>query len=146
MAEPQFHQYDPSLVVVVFRGITINGFAEGTFIKVERAEDLWTSKSGAQGDVVRVRNRNKMGSATIELLAESPANELLSAAYDLDEKDGTGSGDFMVKDLNSQKTLANAPVAWIKKIPALERATEGGKVTWVLDMAALKTFLAGSII
>ena len=54
-----FKNYDPGKIVVVFRGILISGYAEGTFVNAERNEDSFEVSVGAGGDVTRVRKRNR---------------------------------------------------------------------------------------
>lgn len=139
-----FHNYDPGRVVAAFRGIPILGYADGTFIAVERAEDAFTSEVGAGGDVTRVRSRNRTGTATFTLLSSSPTNDLFSGVALEDEMFGTGVGPLLVKDLNGT-TLIEAPVAWIKKSPAVEYAKEAGSREWVIECAELFMKVGGAV-
>lgn len=143
MAQPTFRQYDPSLVTVSFKGVDVRGFMTGTFVEAERAEDAYKVESGAQGDVVRTRNRNRIGSITVTLMQASPSNATLSFYASKDERDNTGRGAIQVQDLNGQ-TIARAADAWVRKKPKMERGTDLAPVEWVFDCAQLELDLDGS--
>jgi hypothetical protein len=124
--------FDPGKVIVTFAGNLITGFAAGTFISAERAEDTFSAEAGASGEVARVRNRNKLGTVTLTLMQTSPSNDVLSAQAKRDELSGTGAGSLLVKDLGGT-TLIASPSAWIKKPPAVEFAKELSNREWVLE-------------
>ena len=56
--------YDPSSVVASFAGVPLGGFADGTFIGVERNNDSFTLMVGAGGEAARARSRSKASAAT----------------------------------------------------------------------------------
>lgn len=134
--------YDPKNVLVSFGAVSVTGFADGTFVKVERDEDAFSKIVGAGGDVVRTRNRNRSGTFTFTLLASAPENDLLSAIAADDERAGTGARAVMVKELNGT-TLAAGQNAWIRKLPGSEYAKEHGTREWVLDVESLDLFVGG---
>ncbi len=140
-----FKNYDPGRVVASFKGIQILGFMDGTFISGERAEDAFEMAVGAQGDVTRVRNRNRTGTVTMTLQAASPSNDLLSAQAILDELSGIGYGPLLVKDLNGL-TVIEAPIAWIKKSPTVEFGDEASGREWIFDCADLILVVGGAIL
>jgi hypothetical protein len=140
-----FKNYDPARVVVTFRGIPIRGYAEGTFVSVERDEDSFEKAVGSQGDVTRVRKRNRAGSATLTLQQASPTNDELSAIMLLDEASGTGYGPLLVKDLNGT-TLASAAVAWLVR-PATTSFADGAESReWKIDCAELTMTVGGALV
>jgi len=140
-----FKNYDPTRVTVAFGAILIQGFNDGTMIKTSRNEDAYTVKVGGQGDVTRVRSRNKTGQITITLLAESPTNDLLTAQALIDEESGTAYAPIMVKDLNGT-TLMVAENAWIMKMPEVEHATDASPREWVIECADLTMTVGGSVV
>lgn len=140
-----FTNYDPARVVFTFSGILVQGFMEGTFISVERAEDAFTPSVGAAGDVTRVRNRNRTGSITVTLQAASPSNDQLSTIARIDELFGQGVKPSMVKDLNGT-TLIQASNSWIRKIPQWQAAKDASGVEWVFDCAELNMHVGGSLV
>jgi len=139
-----FHNYDPAKVVAIFRGIPILGFAEGTFIAGEREVDAFSKVAGARGEITRVRSRNRSGTVTITLMAESPSNDSLSAVAVLDEASGLGFGPLMVKDLNGN-TVLSAPIAWIQKVPNVEHATDASTREWVIAVAQFDVHVGGAL-
>jgi hypothetical protein len=140
-----FRNYDPGLVVMVFHNITVQGYAADTFINAERMEDGFEMVVGANGDVTRVRNRNRTGSVTATLLQASPTNDLLSAVADEDELFGTGVGPLLVKDLNGT-SLAQATEAWIRKVPAMPFAASAESREWIFDCAQLRLLVGGALV
>lgn len=142
-----FKNYDPGLVVVVFGGIQMRGYADGTFVQIERAEDAFSMAVGAGGDVVRVRNRNRTGSITVTLQRASPVNDLLAAIALADEVGASaaaGVKPIMVRDLNGT-LLAGGAEAWIRKLPTVELGVEHSNVEWVIDVATLQLTPGGAI-
>lgn len=140
-----FKNYDPKLVVVSFTGIPLLGYAPGTFVEVDRAEDAFKLVAGATGDVTRVRNRKINGSVTVTLQAESPTNDLLSAQAELDRIFGTGFGPLLVKNINGT-TICMAEIAWIKKPAKVEYSDDASNREWVFDCAELLMLVGGAIL
>lgn len=137
--------YDPKLVVVTFAGIQIQGYAAGTFVRVEREVDAYSKEAGSAGDVTRVRSRNRSGSVTVTLQAEAPTNDLLTVRAKLDELSNAGSGALMVKNINGT-TICQAKDAWIRKMPNVEYADAANPREWVLDCAELNMTVGGATI
>ena len=125
--------YDPGSVIVVYGPLILTGYADGTFVLVDRDEDSSTKKVGADGEVARTRNRNKCGSVTVTLMQTSASNLALSAALTADGLADNGiTLPVMVKDSRGN-SLHAALDAWIKKTPASEYAKEVGQREWVID-------------
>lgn len=128
---PDLKNFDPGTLNAVFKSIVMGGFADAD-ITCELDEDAFTDKAGNAGDVVRTRNRNMLGDATIPLLAESPTNDRLSEIADLDMTGaGLGVGAFSLTLLNGT-TVVHAAKAWIKKRPAIGYGKESGTREWIL--------------
>jgi hypothetical protein len=128
--------YDPALVVASFAGIPISGFADGTFVAVERNNDSYTLMVGAGGEAARSRSRNSSGKVTFTLMATSPVNDLLSAVWHADELLGTGVGAVIVKDMQGT-TLCVANNAWIMKPPKVEYGKEISTREWVIECESI---------
>ena len=140
-----FKNYDPARVVVTFKGILLVGLMDGTFVSAERTEDAFEMSVGVAGDVTRVRNRNRTGTVTATVMAESPVNDLLSAVAFADEATGLGYGSLMIKDLNGT-TLVAAPQAWIRKLPVTEYADTASGREWTFDCAELQMLVGGAVV
>lgn len=131
--------YSPDRITLVFKGITITGFANGTFIEAERDNDGWTDEVGATGTVVRVKSLDRRGKITFSTMAGAPVNDLLSALIVLGE-DGPIAGDVgaaLLKDLNGT-TLVAAEEAWLLKHAKVEYADTHTPRQWVLRCAEMK--------
>lgn len=135
--------YDPAQVAVIFLGTPLHGFIDGVFIKWSRNEDAFKLQVGADGEVARVRNRNRSGTLAITLQQTSLSNDVLSAAAALDELGTGGVGALLIKDLNGT-TLISTLAAWVKKVPEGELGKELGQREWVLECGALTIFAGGN--
>lgn len=140
---PLTNDIDPSKVVINFGGANISGYADGTYVTVERNEDLFTSVTGADGLTTRVKTNNFSGLATLTLMQSSPVNSILMAFYILDESEGKGVLPFSMKNLNGDE-LAFSPSGWIRKVPNLEHAKELTNREWAIEMADLTIFAGGN--
>ena len=134
--------YDPAAVLPSFLGGILTGFADGTFISVERNEDGFTLVVGASGESARAQSRNKSGVVTFTILATSQTNDYLSAIAEADEALGTGVGEFQMAELNGT-TLIHATNAWVKKMPKVERGKEVSTVEWTIECEDLGIFAGG---
>ena len=140
-----FKNHDPGRIVGSWKGIPFLGFMDGTFLSAARAEAAFSESVGAQGDVTRVRSRNRTGTVTLTLKAASPTNDLLTAQAILDELTGLGYGPLLIKDLNGT-TVVEAAIAWIEKVPDTEFATEESGREWVFKCAELYIAAGGNIL
>jgi hypothetical protein len=75
--------------------------------------------------------------------ATSASNDTLSAQHALDEASGNGAVPLLIKDL-SGRTVAEAPNAWIRKLPMVEFGREVGTREWVLDCDELIMFVGAT--
>lgn len=125
--------YDPTEVTLSFNGLTIDGYAADTFIKVSRNQDGWTYQPSNSGRGARSRNPDKSGRFEFTLLAASPSNGLLSAIADADEDSGLGVGEVQIKDRGTLTAKCAAQNGWIVKRPDWERGKEVGNITWIIE-------------
>ncbi|PZD96397.1 DUF3277 domain-containing protein [Paenibacillus sambharensis] len=63
--------YDAKGITVVVDGIYLTGFSE-SMVAVEKTENNYEVKVGAQGDTLRTKVNNPLGTITVTLLATSP--------------------------------------------------------------------------
>jgi len=143
MAENQVRTYDPAEVIITVGGIPLTGFADGTFLVVERDEDAFSKSTGADGNTARVKSNNHAGAATITLQQTSPSNDVLSGFAAADELSNRGVVPILIKDLNGASTFFSAS-AWVRKMPAAEFGKALSDREWVLDCAAIDLFVGGN--
>ena len=133
-AEPSLWQYDPSRIVAVWNGLILSGYADGTFIDIERRKPAFEIYVGTTGAAARCRTRDDTAKATITLLAQAPVNELLIVmAYD-DANDWQGVSPFKLKDLNGS-IVAFAVEAWPVKVPKVTRSKQADVMVWEFAMS-----------
>jgi hypothetical protein len=68
---PQAKTYDPLNTTVIVGGVYLTGFSED-MVEIEKDEDNYSVKVGAQGDVVRTKVNNPLATMTVTLLSTSP--------------------------------------------------------------------------
>ncbi len=137
--------YNPADVVIVFAGVTIDGFDDGTFLTIGRDNPSFVSGTGSSGEGWRAKSNDKAGTATVTLLQMSAANDALSALLALDEASGDGIGPLLVKD-NSGTSLYSAATAWIEKPSDGEFARSKSSREWVIKTDDLEIFVGGNTI
>lgn len=124
--------YDPKMVIITIGGVPMTGYADGTFVSVERASDSFTKVTGADGMVTRSKSNDKSGQITLTLKQSSPSNDVLSGFAALDEMSNTGVFPVSITDLSGH-TLLFMPSAWIRKPANVEFGKELSTREWVLD-------------
>ena len=134
--------YDPTKITLVFAGFEIYGYADGTFISVDKAEDAYSFKVGATGHGTRVRSRNSSGSVTVTLEASSGCNDLLSAVHTADLLSNAAVLPLIMKEGNGT-TVVGAPESWIVKISPVEYAKDSSTREWVIYCSDMKVFSGG---
>lgn len=125
--------YDPMEVQVNIGTLTLTGFADGTFVKVNRSKaERYTKHVGAKGEVSRARVVDNSGTIEVTLKHTSPSNSQL---YTLENNPAT----FPVSIIENgeQKFIATATEAWIEKTPSPEFGADEGKATWTFGCADL---------
>ena len=135
--------YDPSQVAIIIGGFPVTGFADGSFVTVERNEDAFALYVGTDGEGTRAKSNNKSGRITITLAQSSDSNAVLSGFAQADELSNSGVVPVLVKD-NSGQSLHSAETAWIVKAANSEYAREVGTREWVIETDVLVTLPAGN--
>lgn len=135
--------FDPANVVVSIGGVPMSGYADGTFLLVDRDEDAFTKVTGADGFTTRVKSNNRGGSLTLTLKQSSPSNDILSGFANLDELSNSGVVPILVKDLSGTSTYFSA-TGWIRKYPSSEFGKELNNREWIIDLADVDMFVGSN--
>jgi hypothetical protein len=137
--------YDADQVSLIVAGIPISGFADGEFLTLEMASDMFSDVVGTDGEVTRSKSNDRRATCTIKLMQSSDSNDLLSALANTDSAapNGAGVGAFMLKDRNG-RMLHAAAACWVQREPdmSLDRAATSRE--WVIRIASLKRFDGGN--
>jgi hypothetical protein len=145
MPSQRLGTYDPSQVTIVLGAIIVGGYADGTFVNVERNEDSFSLAVGSDGEACRAKTNNRSGRVTFTLGQWSITNQLLSALSNLDEVSPAGDGivPLLVKD-NSGTSLYSAEKAWITKPAAAANSREPENREWVVETNYLVVNVGGN--
>lgn len=135
--------YNPADVSVIIGSHIVSGFADGTFIGIERNNDAFTRVAGADGENARSKSNDKSGRLTLTLLQTSQSNEVLSGFAAADEASNGGTFPFLIKD-NNGNSLYAAEVSWVVKYPAVEYGKEISNREWVIETGELIPFVGGN--
>lgn len=138
------YTYDPKMVITTFKGVIITGYADGTFLTVERTADMFSQVVGAQGETSRAKSNNRSGTAKLHLKQTSPSNDVLSAIALLDENGGLGVGPFMVRDTLGT-TLIMSPQAYLKKYAHAEYSKDIVNREWFIYLTDVNVYVGGNI-
>lgn len=140
------YEYDADQIAIDLGGIQVDsGFADGTFLKIEKDAEAFTYYVGTDGSVVRSKTKNKVAKITFRLNQSSPINDQLSALHivDLAAPNGAGIVPFLVKDLNGT-TLESGAHAWIQAFPDEEWDRGAKEREWTIICSDLKRFVGGN--
>ena len=137
---------DPKQVSIAFGPVLISGFADGTYVSVERNEDSFSLMVGADGEAARSKSNNLSGRVTVTLMQTSASNALLSAIAQVDERSSAGDGinPLLVKD-NNGLDLYTAETAWIVKPATGSHGREAETREWVFETNELISFSGGNL-
>ncbi len=101
--------YDAKSVSVIVGGTYLTGFGE-SMVSVAKDEENWETSVGAQGDVVRSRVNNPLGTITVSLQQTSPQVEYLDRLAKTGE-----TVPISVISAGPPKETATSTAAYVKK-------------------------------
>lgn len=135
--------FDAVGVAVTVNGIAISGFADGTFIRLEKTSDNYVMKSGADGKTSRAKLNDRTGSMTLTLMQTSLSNVVLSGIAELDQLSNAGVVPIGVTDINGTTTFFTA-TGWVRKMPDWEAGKDVNEVEWIFDCADINYVIGGN--
>lgn len=135
--------FDPKMIVITFGSIPISGYAEGTFVSVNRSGDAFAKRKGAGGDVERINKNQGDFEVTVTLLQTTPTNKELTAVLAADQVTNAGVFPLTIKDLLGE-TLFFAPQAWIRKDPEWEDGDDLNSRAWTFDTGIGSNLIGGN--
>jgi hypothetical protein len=136
--------YNPESFILLIAGLEVDGFSDGSFIKIKRNKDLYTQKVGAKGDVVDIKSADRTGTLTMSIFSTAASNQTLSGLILADEKakNGTKNIPILLRDTNGN-TAATA-FGRIKNWPEIDKGIEEKAYEWVFNLRDLTINIAGS--
>jgi hypothetical protein len=121
--------YDPDKVIITFGGVTLGGYAPGSFISVKANADRYTRKVGADGEIVRARKHDDTHGVDFTCTKTSPSNTYLTTVMNMDKLANAGIRTLSITDL-SGGSLHFWSQAWISKDPDVTYDEEGADNPW----------------
>lgn len=135
--------YDPAQVICTIGGVPMSGYAEGTFIEVDRDEATWTKVVGADGLVTRGKTNNFSGTLTLTLKQSSPSNDVLSGFLAIDELTNQGVVPILIKDLSGNSIYFSA-TAWIAQYANSAFGKAISDRAWTISLGDLEIFVGSN--
>lgn len=126
--------YNPSKIVVIFGGVPITGYADGTFVTVTPSGQRWTKSIGADGETARAKSNDYTYEVTLTLQQTSPSNTYLSTILSADRNLDAGALPLQIIDIGGL-SLFFWLSAWIRQPPDVEFGKEITERAWVFDTA-----------
>jgi len=135
--------YDPEKVDVIIGGAIMSGFADGTFVSIERDEDTFTKVTGADGRTSRAKSANKSGRVTLTLQQTSLSNNVLSGFALEDEVTSKAIKAILIRDSLGSTNIASG-AGWVVKPASVEFSKEISNREWTIDCADLFMGVGGN--
>lgn len=131
--------YSPKNYDVIFAGVLLTGFAEGTFVTIATEGPGFSDVVGVDGEVTRNRLYDRRATVTVSLMQTSESNDELQAIYDSDRDgiNGEGVGGLRIVDREGT-TIFEAEDAWIQNDPDAELGAEASSRDWEIRCANLR--------
>ena len=136
--------FDPKQCQIIVGGHIVQGYADGTFIRVARNNDAFALKVGADGEGARAKSNDKSGTFEITLLGSSASNDVLSGFATADELNNGGQVPVLLKDSNGT-TLCEALTGWVRKKADVEFGKEITDRVWTIESDSIDMLVGGSI-
>lgn len=125
--------YSPEDIQILIAGVyPVKGFIDGSFVSVSKDVMPYSTKRAADGSTGRIYNNSADYTITITIMAQSPANDVFTKLWQLDEITQRAKFPILIKD-NLGSSVFHSSNTWIKDIPPLEYNSDEVQRQWVLQ-------------
>jgi hypothetical protein len=138
------YTYDAASVIITIDGKVIGGFADGTFIEVERTSPSFTKVVGADGRTSRAKTNDISGSITLTLAQTSPSNDVLSQLHNQDLVASDAIFPVMMQDASGSTVLFTG-TGWVEGLPKTDFAKDISNRAWVIHISQMQFTINGNI-
>lgn len=136
--------YSPEDVVFLLGGaIPLDGFADGTFLTISKANPIFETVVSSDGKVCRTQIENPLYTVRLSLSSVSSANEVLTAISYADKKTGRAKFPLLIKD-NMGTSLFYASLAWIETTPDMSFGTDVTPRDWSFSCIGVTEVVGGN--
>jgi len=123
--------YCPEDVNCLAFGIPLNGFADGTFISINKDRIPFSSTEMPDGTISRLYTNSQTYTISLTFHRGSTSNDVLTKLWQLDEISQVGKFPLLIKDLSGTDIFFSTNT-WIEGIPSMVQSTNFDTRTWVL--------------
>lgn len=154
MADLNLGTYSPEDMIAIISGTTpdgaythaLSGWAEGTFITVERttASSAFVQGATSNGNG-RIFRSHKMATISYSILQFSSDNDVLSAIWKLDSEARDSSMMFnMILVDGTGRSVFHCNQCYIENMPSATFGSESESRTWVIHALQLDEYIGGN--
>lgn len=140
----QVHSYRPQDVVISLAGTRIRGLAEGAFVNVVPAADLFADYVGVDGDVTRIDQNDPRFTVTLTLAQSSASNDFLSERVRQSRIAANGSDVGVMTIADKSGTTLYEGKAWVKRLPDTQFQRAASDRAWTLMLVATTALTGGN--
>lgn len=138
------YHYSPKDVIVTIGGLyQINGYVDGTFINIVKDIKPFETTRAIDGEVARIYRKDTGYRLEITLAQSSPANDLLSAMYNVDIATQIGKFPLFIRDGRGSTTFMSL-TTWIEDIPQVSFSNGMETRTWVFGCSQAALNIGGN--
>lgn len=146
MATVKTKDYDPLKVSILLGSHIAGGFADGTFVTINRNNQAWSLVRGASGESARAKSNDKSGTFELTLMQTSITNDFLTSKMLLDEAPGSlGKFPVVITDAHGLTVLAATEV-WVQQPPSVEYGKEMSDRVWTLEAGDIDFYVGGTLL
>lgn len=136
--------YSPEDVIVTIAGlVTIEGFINGSFIKIAKGDPVFEAQQSVDGQVSRVMHNASLYTVSLTLMNTSKSNAALTRLFQVDKATGRGKFPLYIKD-SLGGSLFFSGTSWIQGLPDVSYGVEITEREWTLQCADVSTVIGGN--
>jgi len=137
--------YSPESVIILVAGLhTVTGYAEGSFISIEKVTPTSSARESADGVVSRVIRNSSLYNVRLTLAQSSDSNGVLSIFHNVDRlTNGRAKFPFIMKDKRGSSVMFAAE-AWISSVPESTFSSGVEGRTWEIVCAGATNNVGGN--
>lgn len=127
--------YDPKKVSVTIGGQTVFGYAEGSLISIDKADNVTSTVEGCDGNDTTISVSPKRGgTATLTLQHTSPFNKFLYAWAEAYARDPSSATVLMPFQIDDPASVQINTICWLEQVPSFGLAAETSELSWVFRL------------
>ena len=121
--------YNPKDVTIALGSHIVTGYADDSFITIDKNGDGITKKVGCDGEIVRSISPDQSYIVKLVVLQTSSTNSFLQARHDEDIRTGDGMFPILIKDLMGGMVFSSES-AWTAKPASRGFGKESSNREW----------------